>query len=232
MKKIILSIATVFATSMLTSCGGLGTLGTGTDTASTTTSAASGSNASLLGSILSGATGTSATSTGTSLLGNIISTFASGITTNQSSLVGTWTYNKPCVQFESSNLLAQAGGSVMASSVESKLETYYQKVGIKQGACKFVFASDGTLTYTIGSTARTGSYTFDSTNKTVTIKTQAGQSIKAYVSISGSSMGLTFDASKLLTLISSASSVSSSLSSISSIASSFTGMKLGFEFSK
>jgi hypothetical protein len=45
-------------------------------------------------------------------------------------------------------------------------------------------------------------------------------------------MGLTFDASKLLTLISSASTVSSSLSSISSIASNYSGMKLGFEFSK
>jgi len=230
MKKIILSIAVMLGKSMLTSCGGLGTTST-TETAGTTTT---NSNADLLGAILGAATGTSSSTAGnvTDVIGNIISVFGGGILTNQSSLIGTWTYTKPCVQFESDNLLAKAGGAAMATQVENKLSQYYQMVGIKQGACTFTFAQDGTLTYYISGVARTGSYTFDSSNKTVTIKTQTGQSVKAYVSISLNSLGLTFDSSKLLTLLGSASSVSSSLSSISSIASSFTGMKLGFEFSK
>lgn len=214
MKKTIL--AAFAAATLLTSCGGGASLlqamaannnGTQQQTATTATS-------------------------GGGLLSNIISTFAGGILTNQSTIVGTWTYQRPCVQFESENLLAKAGGSVAATKVESQLETYYQKVGIKPGTFTFTFDKDNTCKWAIGSRTSQGTYTFDSSAKTITIKTQTGMNIKAYVSVTGSSMGLTFDASKLLTLVSAASTVSSQLSTISTLASSFSGMKLGFELTK
>lgn len=215
MKKIYSLIATIVACFTLSSCGstGWGTLGT--------------NNGAGLGSL----TGLSGLNNG-DLIGNLISTFASGVMTNQSSLVGTWTYAKPCVQFESQNLLAQAGGSVAATTIENKLATYYQKLGITPGKAQFAFGQDGTLQYAIGGRTMTGKYVFDANKKTVTITTQTGVNVTAYVSVSVNQMALTFDASKLLTLVNSASAASASLSNLSAIAGQFSGMKLGFTFSK
>ena len=228
MKKVTYSIAVALCSGLLTGCG-LGTTGTAT----TNNSASSASAGDILGAILTNSAGGSTTAANTgNVLSDIISVFAGDILTNKNTLVGTWNYQKPCVQFESESLLAKAGGTLVSNKVESTLEAYYQKVGIKPGACKFVFGSDNTLKYTIGSKTMQGTYSFDSSKKTVTITTALGNKVTAYVSISGTAMGLTFDASKLLTLISSASTVSSSLSSISAVASNYSGMKLGFEFSK
>lgn len=224
MKKVILSIATIVCCGMLTSCG-MGMNGAADNSGNA-------GNGSILGAILTGGqAGNTGTANTGSVLGNIISIFAGDVLTNQNTLVGTWSYTQPCVQFESESLLAKAGGAMIAEKVEASLATYYQKIGIVPGACKFTFNSDKTLQYTIGNRTAQGTYVFDSNKKTVTITTQMGSQITAYVSITGRSMGLTFDASKLLTLVNSAAATSS-LSSISAIAGNYSGMKLGFEFIK
>lgn len=231
MKKTLLSIAIVLSLGLFASCG-MGTMGNaGSTTQSNGTADLLGAVA---GSLLSGQTGVSANtiSDAGSILGNIISTFGGNTSTSQSSLIGTWTYQKPCVQFESESLLAKAGGSLIASKMESKLDGYYQKIGMKAGACKFVFAKDNTMQYTIGGNTYQGTYKFDSSKRQVVLTTSLGTSITAYVSINGNNMGLTFDSSKLLALLKSASSLSSQLSTISSLSGSYTGMKSGFQFVK
>lgn len=167
---------------------------------------------------------------GNSILSDIISTFGAGLTTNKSTIVGTWKYTKPCVQFESESLLAKAGGSMAASKVEEKLEAIYQIAGIKPGACTFVFNNDNTMQYTMGGRTSQGKYSFDSKSKTITITTNGGMQVVAYVSVAGSNMGLTFDATKLLSLAGSASTMMNS--SVSAILGNYKGMKIGFEFSK
>lgn len=211
MKKIYSAIVAFIATFALSSCGGgLGTMGQAGAASNTEAPSAGYGN----------------------ILGNLISTFASGIMTNQSSLVGTWTYAKPCVQFESENLLAQAGGAVAASKTEEKLATYYQFVGIKPGAFTFTFTKDGKCQYTVGQRTMTGTYSFIAEKKQVIITTQTGINVTAYVSISINQLGLTFDASKLLQLASGFGGQTSQLGLISSLAGSFTGMKIGFAFNK
>lgn len=164
------------------------------------------------------------------ILSDIISTFAPGITTNQSTIVGTWKYTKPCVQFESQNLLAQAGGTMVSAKVEEKLATYYQMVGIKPGACTFVFANNNTVQYSFGGSTYQGTYKFNSSNKTITITTQMGLQATAYVSVAGTSMALTFDANKLLSLAGNAAASMSG--TVTALIGNYKGMKIGFEFSK
>lgn len=189
---------------------------------------------SVLGGLVSGGQGAStATSNNTgNLIGNLISTFAGGLMTNKSTIVGTWIYTQPCVQFESENLLSQAGGAFAANTVEQKLAGYYQKVGIAPGTFAIAFAENGECQYAIGQKTMNGTYTFDATNKTITIKSRSGVKVQAYVSVTGTQMGLTFDATKLLNLVNTVSAASSQLSTISALAGSFKGMKLGFEFAK
>lgn len=215
---------------LLASCG-LGTGGnvTAQNNVPTTPQTTTSNGAGVLGGLLSGVTGNNG---GSSVIGNIISTFASGLLTNQATLVGTWNYSKPCVQFESENLLAKAGGSVVANKVEGQLESLYKMAGIKPGACTFVFNSDNTCLYTINGKTMRATYTFDSQRKTITITTALGLKVTAYVSVAIGQLGLTFDASKLLTLVTAASGKISALNTLTSLASNFNGMKIGFEFSK
>jgi hypothetical protein len=188
---------------------------------------------SILNSVVSSVTDNSNTGSETSsLLSNLIASVTGSVTTTQENLIGTWSYTQPAVQFESENALTQAGGTAIATKVESKLEKAYKVVGIKSGKLKFVFDSDGNVTYSVGSNSRQGTYTFDSTNKMVNITTSTGYTVGAYVTISGSDMTLTFDASKMLTLFQTVSSKMSALSTVSSIASLYNGMKVGFDFKK
>ncbi len=166
MKKFILSVATVLCLGLVAGCGA-GT--TGTATGNTQSAGTADLLGAVAGSLLSGQTGVNAgtVSDAGSILGNIISTFGGGTSVSQSSLVGTWTYQKPCVQFESESLLAKAGGSLMASKIETKLDSYYQKIGVRAGVCKFVFGKDNTLQYTVGEKTYQGTYKFDSSKRQV-----------------------------------------------------------------
>lgn len=169
---------------------------------------------------------------GSNLIGNLIASVTGNLTTTQENLVGTWSYTSPCVQFESENALSNAGGSVIASNVESKLVGIYQKVGIKEGTLVFTFDKDGNCTYGIGKKTMSATYTFNKEDKTISILTKTGREIKIYTTISGSNLALTFDASKLLTLFQTVSANMSSLATISAIAGQYNGMKVGFRLTK
>ena len=124
MKKVTYSIAVALCCGLLTSCG-FGTTGTAaTDNSQQTVGAGD-----ILGAILTNSTGGSTAASTGNVLGDIISVFAGDILTNKNFLVGTWNYQKPCVQFESENLLAKAGGSIVSSKVEATLESYRVKQG-------------------------------------------------------------------------------------------------------
>lgn len=187
---------------------------------------------SILNSVVSAATESTGTSETSSLISNLIASVTGNATTTQENLIGSWSYTQPAVQFESENALSKAGGTAIAAKVETKLAKYYKAVGIKAGKLTFTFDSDGNCTYGLGSSTRQGTYTFDATNKMVNITTTTGYTVAAYVTISGSNMTLTFDATKMLTLMQSISSKMSALSTVSALAGSYNGMKIGFEFSK
>ena len=166
------------------------------------------------------------------LIGNLISSVTGDLTTTQANLIGEWSYTDPSVQFESENMLTQAGGSAIATKCETKLAQYYKVVGIKPGAVVFTFAEDGTCTYAVGSRKSQGTYVFNKEDKTVSITTSTGQTVKTYVTISGSKMALCFDGTKLLTLFNSISSKFQALSTVSALASNYNGMKVGFKFER
>ena len=188
-----------------------------------------------LGDILGGVINAAAEQGGGGILGNILASVTGSITTTQNNLIGTWTYTAPAVQFESENLLSQAGGTAMATKIEDKLVSVYKMAGITPGKLSFTFTKDGKVSYTVGSKTQTGTYVFDAKQKVITITTAGGRSINSYITISGTNMSLCFDSSKVLSLFSAAGSLSntsSTLGSIGTIAQSYSGMKTGFKFKK
>lgn len=176
-------------------------------------------------------TNTNESSTG-NIIGNLISQFAGDITTSEATIAGTWTYAKPSVQFESENLLTQAGGTVIADKVEAKLASIYKTVGIKPGRLSFAFDGKGNVTYGVGSITRTGTYEFNKADKTLTITTSAGVPVKTYISVVGNEMTLTFDGTKFMNIMTTLGSKFQMLSTVTSIAKSYDGMKIGFKLNK
>ena len=120
--------------------------------------------AGILGAILGGGTG----NTATDVLTGVIGVLTAG---NQSaSIVGTWTYDEPSVEFQSENLLAQAGGAVAAKEVVSKLKPYYERIGITGGKMTITFNEDKTCLVNIGGQNQTANYAYDAKSHTLKVK--------------------------------------------------------------
>jgi hypothetical protein len=167
-----------------------------------------------------------------SLLTGLVGTLATN--TSESSLVGTWVYKEPSIQFESENFLAKAGGSVASTAIVQKLEPYYKSVGITPGKFQFVFNKDKSCSYTMSGKTFKGTYSFDKSKNMVTITGTLITFPSFYVTVSGNSLAMTFDATKLLSLAQglASNSQNSTISGLSSLTSSFNGMKAGFLFQK
>ena len=152
-------------------------------------------------------------------------------------LYNTWSYNQPGIKLSSStNALSDIAGSAATSTLQAKMATYYEKVGIKPGACSFVFKEDGTFTSTFGQKTSGGTFTFNAETNQITLKYDNGLlalgAINAYAYINGSNLQLLFPMDKLLTLLTSLGSASSQLSTITSLLDNYDSVKIGFEFSK
>jgi len=223
MKKIILSVALVATSLLFTSCFGAGTTGTTTTTTPTSTGSTVGSDV---------------LSAGTSILGDLIGGLLSK-TITEKTFVGTWTYQTPEVRFESENLLAKAGGSVMASSIEQKLDSYLSKIGITKGVTTFTFKDDKSYTIqTKGRVISSGTYTYDRNTQTLKMQGTFGLlNQECFVGMDGTNLCLLYEADKLLTVLNSAASIlgqaNSTLGSVASVfGNNYNGMKVGFSLSK
>lgn len=199
-------------------------------TTSQQTSTTNSNGASIIGSILSSATGSGTGDLLSGVIGSLLDTKVS------SSVVGTWVYSGPSVEFESSNLLAQAGGTVASNQLKSKISPYYEKLGIKPGSVVMQFNSDNTCVIQVNGKSQNANYVYDSSAHTLKITGQTlGLSFgTAYATVSSTQMSLTFDSSKLLTTAQTIASATnnSTLTTISDLSKSFSGMKTGFLFVK
>ncbi|MBQ0057541.1 MAG: DUF4923 family protein [Bacteroidales bacterium] len=193
----------------------------------------------ILSNLLSGLANTAVSATAEktneqtgNLLSGLLTSLVGDITTTEASITGTWSYTEPAVQFESQNLLTQAGGTLIADKVESKLSSAYKLVGIRSGKMTFTFDGKGNVTYSVGAIKRQGTYTFDKETKALIINTSAGIPVKTYVTVSGNDLCLTFDSSKFMDLVSTLGSKFKSLATVTALAGQYDGMKIGFKFSK
>lgn len=195
---------------------GLG--GQGQSTSTENTSASKGS----IGDILSGVAG------------------ALGLGNSQAGieqLAGTWTYSAPAVSFKSDNFLLKAGGAAAATTVEKKLEPYYKTAGLT--SLTVTINNDSTFTFkgrratlngTIDRNGDNGTYVF---HFKAFNKVNIG-SMEAFIQLAGDNMELTFDISKLMTLIQRVSAMSnnSTLKGASALLEQYDGMTAGFDLKR
>lgn len=171
----------------------------------------------------------------TSLISEVV-----GDAVTTTSIVGSWSYSKPAVQFTSEDLLTQAGGAAVASTIEGKLTEGLAKIGLTEGGMTYTFAADSTCTIVVGKRTINGTYTLNSETKEITMKLTSGllniniATLTMTLSQNANGIDLVGKADKLLQLIQTtiSSSKNSTLSSIGSMVANYDGMMIGFSFVK
>jgi len=172
------------------------------------------------------------------LLGGLAGALGVGSKKNTAeNLAGTWAYTGPAVTFKSDNLLLKAGGQAAAYAVEKKIEPYYKKAGLT--ALVIEMNPDSTFTMKAKKAALGGTYTIGEDGNIVfdfkVLKSFKVGSMQSYVKLSGKDkMTLTFDVSKLITILEKVGSLvgNSSIKALTSILTQYDGMTAGFDLKK
>lgn len=167
---------------------------------------------------------------GQGLLTNILSNLL-GNTTTQNAIVGSWTYASPKVVFESENILSQLGGQVVSNSIEQKLGTQLEKMGLTAGQSTLTLNADQTCTFTRGTHTTNGTWAYDANTHKLTLTGALGVGqMTCTVSVVGNQMAMLFDADKLLTVATNLQTKSTS--TLSSLLKNYNGLKLGWTMTK
>lgn len=177
-------------------------------------------------------TNNSGSSIGSNALGGLLDLVVGSVKLSQTDIIGTWSYVEPACAFTSENLLAKAGGSVAAKTVNEKLLPVYNSLHISCGNTQLTFNENGQFTGKIGGFPMSGTYTFDAANGLVKMKSLT--TFTAHLTRSTHGMNFTFESKKILTLLQTVSALSgnTSLSTIGDISKQFNGVRLGFAMKK
>ena len=177
-------------------------------------------------------TNNSGSSIGSNALGGLLDLVVGSVKLSQADIIGTWSYVEPACAFTSENLLAKAGGSVAAKTVNEKLLPVYKSLHISSGNTQLTFHENGQFTGKIGGFPMSGTYTFDATNGLVKMKSLT--TFTAHLTRSTHGMNFTFESKKILTLLQTVSALSgnTTLSTIGDISKQFNGVRLGFAMKK
>lgn len=150
-------------------------------------------------------------------------------------ICGVWTADGSAVSFKSDNLLQKAGGLAAAGALESKLNPYYEKLGLKNVV--LTINADGTFSLSSkvplsGTVKSNGDGTFEFNFQAM--KLFSIGKVTAYVTKSGNHLDVMFDATKLKKIISGVAGVTgiSTAKTIAKLLDSYDGMCVGFSMNK
>lgn len=166
-------------------------------------------------------------------LGSVISGLTASSDFELTDLQGTWAYESPAVTFQSDNALQKVGGAAAATAIEQKLAPYYAKAGIT--AMKLTVNEDMTFEMALKRGTLKGTVSKDDNGNLEFHFSAFGKinlgKVGAYATKSFNSLNLTFDISKLISIVKTVSSVAniSSLNTINSLLSSYEGIYAGFK---
>lgn len=149
-------------------------------------------------------------------------------------LVGSWSYTSPAVSFQSDNALKKIGGAGAATAVEEKLEPYYKRLGFNRTSLEV--DAEHNFTLKMGVLTLKGTIEKDEEDQMLVFhfnafgKVSLG-SVKANATKAGSTLNLTFDATRMVQILTKVSSVlnSSALNTLTTLLNSYDGIYMGFK---
>ena len=149
-------------------------------------------------------------------------------------LQGDWKYNAPSVGVSGKNLLAGIAKPIAKGKLKKKLKNAYKKIGLDKARPQFVFNVDGTCSMKLMGASVKGTYNYNPTTEKITFKWH-GVPMNASLKRDGKKkLQLTFDADKLLSLMSLLGrfSDSSTIKALSTLLDNYEDVMLGFELKK
>ena len=187
---------------------------------------------SVAGTAISKATGNStAGDVASDLIGNLLGTSK----VSEKSLVGTWSYNQPCVAFESEDVLTTLGSSMVSKKVESTMQKGLTKVGFNSGKVVMTLKEDKTGTIEFNGKNIIVNWAVDGSDLKLTFPI-VDKGVTMNAKLTGSELQLAMKADKLLTLLNTitekTSTVNSSLGTLNTLTKNVKGMYMGLKFTK
>ena len=181
----------------------------------------------------SGLFGSNSGATVSSIIQGLTTIFSGDKVATADKIVGTWVYEEPAVVFQSSNMLKQAGGSLVSSTIEKRLQSILGKYGIKKGKFKMTFDKKGNFTQTIGKRTVHGTYTIE--DKHVNLTYDGGfKQLAGTTQLDGNSLLIVMDTAKLLKFagVVGSYSTNSLVKSAAAFLSGMEGMECGVRLKK
>lgn len=166
-------------------------------------------------------------------LSGLVSAITSTSKFELSDLNGTWNYQEPAISFKSDNALNKIGGTAASVALVSKLKPYYDQIGIN--TLVLTVDAEAKFVMKIKSAVLKGSITKDGDNGYLTFNFNAFGKIplgkvsaKAEKSATGV-LTLTFDVSRLVTIVDKVSEVAklSTVQSLTGLLKSYDGIYAG-----
>jgi len=201
-------------------------------TLSTFTAEAQSSLKDILGG-LAGAADSTASSNPLGKLGSILGNVVANDNFTVDDLVGDWTYTSPAVSFQSDNALKKIGGAGAATAVEDKLTPYYKTIGLNKTT--LTVDAEHNFTMKLGVAQLKG--TIDKAEDGSLIfafnafgKLSLGK-VSAHATKAGSTLNLTFDATKLIQILTKVAGVlnNATLKAVTDLVNSYDGIYIGFK---
>lgn len=180
----------------------------------------------ILGSVLNGSTSTD------DIVEGLTGIFNADKQATANKIVGTWSYSEPAIVFTSDNLLAKAASKIAANKVESKIQDYLTKYGLKPGALTITFNEDGTFVETLNNKSTKGKWSVQDSKLLLTVT--GIKQVAITTQIDGKDMQFVTDATKLLNLFKTmgAKSTNSNIKTVTSLMKNVKGMQAGVTLRK
>ena len=172
-----------------------------------------------------------------SILGNLLGDLLNTYTTI--SLTGNWTYNGVATAISSDNTLVTLASSAYKTKLETKINGYLSKVGIKPGSAVFTFTEDGQFSISNGTKVVTsGTYTLDTKTNAVVLKfgkVYNYLTMEGTVAVTPGGCQILCNADKFLEFIKRAITVAGKFvdtSAVAALLADANGLQLGFKLTK
>ena len=150
-----------------------------------------------------------------------------------SSISGTWKYNGPSVGVSGKNFLSGIAKPIAKGKLKKKLKKAYKTLGLEKVRPEFIFNADGSCAMTLLGAKVKGTYNYNPTTESISLKWH-GIPLNANLRRDGKKLHLTFDADRLLSLISFMGRFSdnSAIKAISDLLDNYEDVMVGFELKK
>ena len=167
------------------------------------------------------------------LLSTLSNIFSSDKVATKDKIIGTWVYEGPAVVLSSDNTLKNLGGKLAASTVEDKLRTKLEGLGLKKGCVTMTFDESGNFTQAIMGKNLKGTYTVEDKNIVLKYGGKVSQ-IVGTTQLDGNNLLIVMDASKLLQYVNVLGDISqnSTLKTATSLLGSMDGLECGLKLVK